>query len=116
MTIPLEKLGQKMSLMNAISLSFLISPTALTRALYSSQQETAPFSELLEALPKDHDEYTGLSGRLWVRTETTRADWAVRLRQHGWFFAGYTSLNRRLPDITGHGTDLCHIVEKWGKL
>ena len=78
-------------------------------------REQPPFSDVLEMLPKDHDEYQGISGRFWIRTETTRIDWGIKLKQHGWHFVGYTSLNRRLPDITGQGTDLCHIVEKWCK-
>ena len=79
-------------------------------------REQPPFSDAIEALAKDHDEYQGVSGRFWIRTETTRIDWGIKLKKHGWFFVGYTSLNRRLPDITGQGTDLCHIVEKWCKM
>jgi len=78
-------------------------------------REKAPFCEIIEGLSQDHDEYTGVSGRVWIRTEMTRLDLGVRLRQLGWCFCGMTSFNRRLPDITGKGTDLCHIVEKWIK-
>ncbi len=84
--------------------------------LSESLKEKSPFAEILEQLPKDHDEYSGLSGRSWIRTETSRLDWGLILKKHGWSFVGYTSFNRRLPDITGQGTDLCHVIEKWIKL
>ena len=60
-----------------------------------------------------NEEYQGQFGRYWIRTNMTRLDWAEKLTGLGWSFLGNTSICRKLPDITGRGTDLCHIVEKW---
>ncbi len=77
-------------------------------------QEKKPFCDILT---DDHGEgleaVQGPRGRSWFRTTLTRADWGEILRQHGWDFMGMTSFARKLPDITGQGTDLCHVVEKW---
>ena len=74
----------------------------------------APIAEMLERLSSTDAEFCqGSYGRYWIRTDLTRLDWAEKLLSHGWSLAGTTSFIRRLPDITGRGTDLCHVVDKW---
>ena len=76
-------------------------------------REKAMFGDVIERLPKIRDESRGMNGRLWLRTNITRLDWAEKLTKEGWVYMGTTSVARRLPDITGRGTDLCHMVDKW---
>ncbi len=74
----------------------------------------SPFYDVIENLPSYYnEEYRGHFGRFWIRTNIPRLEWAEKLRGQGWQFMGTTSLCRKLPDITGQGTDLCHVIEKW---
>ena len=76
-------------------------------------REKAIFNDVIDNLPKNRDEYRGMNGRLWLRTNMTRLDWAEKLTKEGWVYLGTTSVARKLPDVTGRGTDLCHMVDKW---
>ena len=78
-------------------------------------QEEAPFCDVIDPGGPDFEMYQGQRGRFWVRSSYTRVEWAEVLVQHGWKQGSVTSFCRKIPDITGHGTDIAHIVERWTK-
>ena len=79
--------------------------------------EARQVEPLVEALAEGAGEAVeGQRGRFWVRTCITRLEWGERLRANGWTYCGNTAIIRKIPDITGHGTDMTHVVEKWEKL
>lgn len=76
-------------------------------------RQVEPFAS---GLARVVEEYEGQNGRGWVRTKKTRLDWAQLLYEFNWKFDGSTTITRRLPDVTGGETDLCHVIDRWHKI
>lgn len=68
-----------------------------------------------ELAGENSEEVNGQRGRLWVRSSISRLDWAQILTKYGWKSCGSVAFIRKIPDITGYGTDMTHIMEKWMK-
>ena len=86
-----------------------------TRVVLSpAAAKVAPIDQVLKEGKGETVE--GPRGRFWVRTSIGRLEWGERLRSHGWTYCGNVAIIRKIPDITGHGTDMTHVVEKWEKL
>ena len=83
--------------------------------LSDTLREIAPFCDILDEQTSDYEVYEGQRGRFWIRTSKTRLEWAEILRSHGWSFCTSVAFIRKIPDITGRGTDMTHVVEKWSK-